>query len=50
MDKTGVFADMLRQVCEKGDDIMFCLALNLVDTIDLERPPVPILLVPLLWE
>ena len=41
MDEPGVLPTVLRQVGEKGDNIVFCLALNLVDTIDLESPPFP---------
>jgi hypothetical protein len=41
MHEAGFFADMFGKVGQKGDDIMLCLALNLVDTVNFERTTLP---------
>ena len=41
MDETGLLADMLRKAGQKGDDVMLCFALDLVDAVDVETAPFP---------
>ena len=41
MYETGVFANMFGKAGQEGDDIMLCLALDLVDSVDIETAAFP---------
>ena len=41
MNETRLFADMFGKACQERDDIMLCLALDLVYSVDVEAAALP---------
>ena len=41
MHKPGVLADMFGKICQKGDDVMFGFAFNLVNAVNFKGAALP---------